>query len=86
MSVIKKTISISEDIYKEIQEIENSKNFSKVVQKALKEYLEKRKKEKIMSFAGVLKDWEIEDGKEFVDKIRREDIETQKERENNWDI
>jgi len=43
MRVVKKTVSIPEEIYKEAQEI--SENFSQVVKMALKKYLKKRKKE-----------------------------------------
>jgi len=86
LSVIKKTISIPEEIYEEVKELTSSKNFSKIVQEALNEYLKKKKAEKIMSLAGSLKNWEIKDGKEFVDKIRKEDIEAQNEREKNWDL
>ena len=86
MNVIKKTVSMPEDIYEEIKKLENSKNFSQIVKKALREYIEKRKKERIMSFAGVLKDWKIEDGKEFLNEIRKEDIKSQEEREKFWDI
>ncbi len=83
MSIVKKTVSIPEEIYKEAQEISN--NFSQIVKEALKEYLKKKKKEKILSMAGVLKDWEIEDGVEYEKKMRKEDIKTQKEREQSWD-
>ena len=78
MSIVKKTVSISDDLYEEVQKFIDSKNFSEVVQEALKEYLQKKKKERIVSFAGALKDWKIEDGIEFVDKIREEDVKTQK--------
>ncbi len=84
MSVVKKTVSIPEEIYKEAREISN--NFSQIVKEALKEYLKKKKKEKILSMAGALKDWEIEDGIEYEKKMREEDIETQEKREKSWDI
>lgn len=84
MKTIKKTISIPEEIYKEVQEF--SENFSQIVKDALKEYLEKKKKEKILSMAGSLKGWEIKDGLEYEKEIREEDIKTQKEREKSWDI
>ncbi len=83
MSIVKKTVSIPEEIYKEAQEISN--NFSQIVKEALKEYLKKKKKEKILSMAGVLKDWEIEDGVEYEKKMRKEDIKTQEGREQSWD-
>jgi len=84
MSVIKKTISIPEEMYKEAQEF--SGNFSQIVKDALNEYLKKKKKEKILSMAGSLKDWEVKDGLEYEKEMREEDIKTQKEREKNWDI
>ena len=84
MSVVKKTVSIPEEIYKEAREISN--NFSQIVKEALKEYLKKKKKEKILSMAGALKDWEIKDGIEYEKKMREEDIETQEKREKSWDI
>ena len=83
MSVIKKTVSIPEEIYKEAQEFSN--NFSQIVKEALKEYLKKKKKEKILSMAGALKDWEIKDGLEYEKNMRKEDIKTQEEREKSWD-
>ena len=78
MSVVKKTISIPEDLYKETAEY--SKNFSKFVQSALKHFIENKKKEKILSFAGKLSEWEI-NGLEYVKEQREEDIKTQKERD-----
>ncbi|WP_029523200.1 type II toxin-antitoxin system CcdA family antitoxin [Persephonella sp. KM09-Lau-8] len=83
MSVIKKTISIPEDVYKEAREF--SENFSQIVKEALEDYLKKKKKEKILSMAGSLKDWEIKEGLEYENKAREEDIRTQKEREKEWD-
>ena len=83
MNVIKKTISIPEDIYKEAREF--SENFSQIVKEALEDYLKKKKKEKILSMAGSLKDWEIKEGLEYENKAREEDIRTQKEREKEWD-
>ncbi|WP_293444453.1 type II toxin-antitoxin system CcdA family antitoxin [Persephonella sp.] len=82
MGVVKKTVSIPEEIYKEAQEI--SENFSQIVKEALKEYLKKKKKEKILSMAGTLKKWEVEDGLEYEENMRKEDIETQEEREKSW--
>lgn len=61
-------------MYEEIKELLDFENFSSVVQEALNEYMEKKKIEKFMSLVGSLKDWEIEDGVEFVSKIRRKDI------------
>jgi len=63
MTVVKKTVSITEKIYKE--SVGLSKNFSQTINEALKEYIKKRKREKILSLAGKLKDFE-EDGMEFV--------------------
>ena len=83
MGVVKKTISIPENIYKEAREF--SENFSHIVKEALEDYLKKKKKEKILSMAGSLKDWEIKDGLEYENKAREEDIRTQKEREKEWD-
>jgi len=83
MNVIKKTVSIPEDIYKEAREF--SENFSQIVKEALEDYLKKKKKEKILSMAGSLKDWEIKEGLEYENKAREEDIRTQKEREKEWD-
>ncbi|WP_297453470.1 type II toxin-antitoxin system CcdA family antitoxin [Persephonella sp.] len=83
MGVVKKTISIPENIYKEAREF--SENFSHIVKEALEDYLKKKKKEKILSMAGSLKDWEIKDGLEYENKARKEDIRTQKEREKEWD-
>ncbi|SMO66149.1 hypothetical protein SAMN06269117_1172 [Balnearium lithotrophicum] len=85
MGIVKKTVSLPQSLYREVERIESSKNFSKVVQRALKEYLEKRKREKILSFAGSLRDWEVEDGREFVEKLREEEIEAERERESSWD-
>ncbi len=84
MSVVKKTVSIPEEIYKEAREISN--NFSQIVKEALEDYLKKKRKEKILSMAGALKDWEIKDGIEYEKKMREEDIETQEKREKSWDI
>ncbi|WP_029520345.1 type II toxin-antitoxin system CcdA family antitoxin [Persephonella sp. IF05-L8] len=84
MSVVKKTVSIPEEIYKEAREISN--NFSQIVKEALEDYLKKKRKEKVLSMAGALKDWEIKDGIEYEKKMREEDIETQEKREKSWDI
>lgn len=85
MGIVKKTVSLPQSLYREVERIESSKNFSKVVQRALKEYLEKKKREKILSFAGSLRDWEVGDGREFVEKLREEEIEAERERESSWD-
>ncbi len=84
MRAIKKTISIPEELF--IEATEFSDNFSQIVKEALKEYLKKKKKERVLSMAGSLKDWEIEDGFKYENKMREEDIKTQQEREENWDI
>jgi len=84
MSVVKKTVSIPQEIYEEAQEFSN--NFSQIVKEALKDYLKEKKKEKILAMAGALKDWEIEDGLEYEKKMREEDIKTQEEREKSWDL
>jgi len=78
MSAIKKTISIPEELY--IEATEFSENFSQIVKEALKEYLKKKKKEKVLSMAGSLKDWEIEDGLEYENKMRKEDIKQDEEK------
>ncbi len=44
MAVVKKTVSITEEIYKE--SVGLSKNFSQTINEALKEYIKKRKREK----------------------------------------
>lgn len=77
MKVIRKSVSIPEELYREVIKLESS--FSKAVKEALGEYVKKRKKEKIMSLAGKL---ELEeDGAKIVKKLREEDIEAQKKRE-----
>ncbi len=81
MPVVKKTVSIPEDLYKESKKFSN--NFSKVISEALDEYIKKKRKEKLLSLAGALNNGE--DGKEFVDKIRNEDLKLEKEKEVNWD-
>ena len=80
MPVVKKTVSIPEDLYKESKKISN--NFSKVISEALGEYIKSRKKEKLLSLAGALNN--AEDGKGFVDKIRSEDLKREKKREKTW--
>ena len=77
MSIVKKTISLPEDLYREAKNI--SDNFSKVVKEALSEYFEKRKIENILSTAGSLKDFK-ETGVEYVDKIRKEDTSIEEKR------
>ncbi len=79
MAVVKKTVSIPEELYKEVKA--EGENFSKVVKEALEEYIRKKQKERLLSLHGALKDWEIEDGAKFVDKMRRESLKMQKERE-----
>ena len=78
MSAIKKTISIPEELYMEATEF--SENFSQIVKEALKEYLKKKKKERVLSMAGSLKDWEIEDGFEYENKMREEEIKQDEEK------
>ncbi len=80
MPVVKKTVSIPEDLYKESKKFSN--NFSKVISEALDEYIKKRKKEKLLSLAGSLNN--TEDGKEFVDRIRNEDLNQEEKREASW--
>ena len=80
MPVVKKTVSIPEGLYKESKKLSN--NFSKVISEALDEYIKKKRKEKLLSLAGALNNGE--DGKEFVDKIRNEDLKLEKEKETNW--
>jgi len=52
-----------------------------IIKETFKEYLKKKKKERILSMAGSLKEWEIKDGLEYEKEIREEDIKTQEERE-----
>ncbi len=82
MAVVKKTISLPEELYNEAKNL--SKNFSELVKEALEEYLEKKKIEKILSFAGKLKN--LEDGVEFVDRIRNENKILEEKRRKSWDI
>jgi len=81
MSVVKKTVSIPKDLYNESKKLSN--NFSKVISEALDEYIKRIKKEKLLSLAGVLNN--NEDGKEFVEIIRSEDIKSEAKRQINWD-
>jgi len=81
MSVVKKTVSIPKDLYNESKKLSN--NFSKVISEALDEYIKRIKKEKLLSLAAALNN--NEDGKEFVDNIRNEDIKLEEERQINWD-
>lgn len=77
MKVIRKSVSIPEELYREVIKFESS--FSKAVREALDEYIKKRKKEKIMSLAGKL---ELEeDGVQIVKRLREEDIGAQEKRE-----
>jgi len=80
MPVVKKTVSIPEDLYKESKKFSN--NFSKVISEALDEYIKRKRKEKLLALAGTLNN--NEDGKEFVEKIRNEDLKLEKEKETNW--
>ena len=80
MPVVKKTVSIPEDLYKESKKFSN--NFSKVISEALDEYIKRKRKEKLLALAGALNN--NEDGKEFVDKIRSEDLKLEEEKETNW--
>ena len=77
MKVIRKSVSIPEELYREVIKFESS--FSKAVREALDEYIKKRKKEKIMSLAGKL---ELEeDGVQIVKRLREDDIGAQEKRE-----
>ncbi len=82
MAVVKKTISIPEDIYRDTQKF--SKNFSKTVVESLEEYVKKKKREHLLCLAGELEDFE--DGREFIENIRKEDKKANMERDENWDI
>ena len=79
MAVVKKTISIPEDLY--LQAISEGRKFSEVVREAIEEYLKDKKKRKALKLWGKLKDWEVGDGKEFVRGVREEQIKAQEERE-----
>ena len=83
MSVVRKTVSISEDIYKEAVSL--SDNFSKVVNESLKEFIEKNKRKNLLSLAGSWSNFK-EDGIEFVDRIREDDKKTSEKRMKEWDI
>ena len=83
MAVVKKTVSISEDIYREA--VGFSKNFSQTINQALKEFIKKKKREKLLSLAGSWEDFE-EDGVEFVNRVREEDKKGKRRRMKNWDI
>ncbi|AMM39908.1 protein containing DUF217 [Candidatus Desulfofervidus auxilii] len=82
MAVVKKTVSISEDIYREA--VGFSKNFSQTINQALKEFIKKKKREKLLSLAGSWEDFE-EDGVEFVNRIREENKKASARRMKNWD-
>jgi metal-responsive CopG/Arc/MetJ family transcriptional regulator len=71
MVTVKKTISLPEDLYNEAKSISN--NFSELIKEALKEYIQRKKIEKTLSTAGVLKDLK-ETGIEYMDKLREEDL------------
>jgi len=79
MAVIKKTISLPEELYKEAENI--SHNFSEIVKEALSEYIKKKKIEKAISTAGEFKGLK-ETGIEYVDKMRKEDLLLEEERNN----
>ena len=77
MATIKKTISLPEELYKEAESISN--NFSEIVKEALSDYLKRKKIEKALSTAGVLKDFK-ENSIEYVDRMRKEDLSVEEER------
>ena len=79
MAVVKKTISIPEELYQ--QAISEGRKFSEVVREAIEEYLKDRKRRKALKLWGKLKNWEVGDGREFVGSMREEQIEAQEERE-----
>lgn len=79
MAMVRKTVTLPEEIYEEIQKI--PADFNKIVKEALKEYIEKRKRQRLFSLAGSLKEWNI-DGLEYKKAMRKEDIETSKSGEN----
>ena len=79
MAVVRKTVSLPEELYKEVAS--EREGFSEIVRKALEEYLRNRKKEKLISLWGKLKDWDIREGREFVHELRKEQLNAQKERE-----
>ncbi len=81
MRVVKKTVSIPNDLYNESKKLSN--NFSKVISEALYEYIKRIKKEKLLSLAGALNN--NEDGKEFVEIIRSEDMKLEEKKQINWD-
>ncbi|MCX8026599.1 MAG: type II toxin-antitoxin system CcdA family antitoxin [Thermodesulfovibrionales bacterium] len=69
--MIKTSITISEDIYKEAKEVSN--NFSLLVSEALREYLKARKINKAKSSFGK---WSKRDASsvEIVDSIRKDRV------------
>ena len=77
MATIKKTISLPEELYREVEGI--SHNFSEIVKEALLEYIKKKKVEKALLTAGVFKDLK-ETGVEYVKKMRKEDLSIEEER------
>ena len=79
MAVVRKTISIPEDLYKQVAD--EGKGFSEVVRQAIEEYIQRRKKEKAMTLWGKLKDWGIEEGIKYTDEVRKEQLSAQKQRE-----
>ncbi len=82
MATVKKTVSIPEDLYREVTK--ENRSFSRVVSEALQEYLKKKRKERLESLWGALKDMEIQGGTEFVDELRMEQLRVQEERE-RWE-
>ena len=79
MARVKKSVTLPEELYKEA--VREGKNFSGVVSEALKEYLRKRKREKLKSLWGSMKDLWISEGTEFVNELRNEELKAQRERE-----
>ncbi len=79
MAVVKKTISIPKELYEQL--VSEGEGLSKIVRQALEEYIKKRKRERAISLWGKLKDWKIEDGMAFVDRVRKEQLKAQEERE-----
>ncbi|WP_147425007.1 hypothetical protein [Hydrogenivirga caldilitoris] len=79
MAVVKKTVSIPEELYREA--VREGKSFSKVVGEALREYLKSKRKERLKSLWGTLKDLGIKEGTEFVNELRSEQLKAQEDRE-----
>ena len=83
MPVVRKTVSISEDIYKKAASL--SDNFSKVVNESLREFIKKNKRKNLLSLAGSWNNFK-EDSVEFVDRIREDDKKSSEKRMKEWDI